>query len=545
MKCSKVRGWLAALMLIGSMTPAARAVSHEVFAHGAGDRMWVGRFQIAAMPRGGDVEQTDLLVRVAGPGQQWKALATVSSHVQGLASRNGQAVVLQSDGQWSTVWAPDGASTGKPLPANADIRALGDDGKTLYAVGAVPGGLAAVQSAIANASTAPYIADADNPPTTTTAPATAPSTRPAGPIQDVLFRLVNGAWEPMALVPRSADDQSGGEVALAVAGDRVSLAITVHHGLIDVTQWSKSTGWTPTRRLSLPGAKLAEDVQWVAPNGSAELWASEGASAGYLFTDPLASDQPVALAWKADTAPAGLPAIAVAGGYVRVIGIHGGKLYEQRYEPDGKPVGDAAMLEMPVDVDNSPLQIYLNYGLLAALVLSAGATLYRRSTAPEADPAFSPPKAAPLIPRIAAGLIDALPVIVTVAIVSIRTDNTRNALDRLQELPALIATASAVLFYILHTMTLELLTRRTAGKWVMGLRTISVSGKRATVWQIALRNVLRVIDLLLFPLAIVLLSPLRQRSSDIAAGTMVVLDSDLAGRTNVEDTSGVIKEDQH
>ena len=536
--------FVALCALLGVATPSALAVSHEVFAHGAAERMWVGRFQIVPTPRG-DVEQTDLIVRAAGPGQQWKALASVPSHARSLASRDGQAVVLLSDGQWTTVWAPDGASTGQPLPAGAEIRALGDDGKSLWAVGAVPGGWAALASH--GPASEPYVADGDNPPsftTPTTAP-TAPTAPPTGPVQDVLFHQSAGAWLAVAPLPSTADEQSGGEVAITVAGERVSIATVARHGSIDVTDWAASTGWSPTRRLQLPRNRVAVDLQWIAPAGTAELWATDGQSPGWLFRQPTIDDAAISLSWNGPNAPVGLPAIAVAGGYVRVVGLHDGNLYEQRYEPDGRAVGEAALLAVPVDVDNSPLQTYLNYGLLAALLLSAGATLYRRSTAAEADPAWIPPPAAPLIPRIIAGFIDALPVLITAAVVSIRTDNSRNALDRLQELPAVIALGASVAFYILHTAVLELLTRRSVGKWLMGLRAISVDGKRATAIQIVLRNGLRVIDLLVFPLAIALLSPQRQRSADIAAGTMVVLDKDPAGQTNVDPAAGVSTEDQH
>ena len=58
-----------------------------------------------------------------------------------------------------------------------------------------------------------------------------------------------------------------------------------------------------------------------------------------------------------------------------------------------------------------------------------------------------------------------------------------------------------------------------------GLKVVSLDGSRPTLGQVALRNVLRVIDagLGFLPLLLVHFSPLRQRVGDAAAGTLVVL----------------------
>jgi uncharacterized RDD family membrane protein YckC len=57
-----------------------------------------------------------------------------------------------------------------------------------------------------------------------------------------------------------------------------------------------------------------------------------------------------------------------------------------------------------------------------------------------------------------------------------------------------------------------------------------------------IRNILRVLDLLWFPLILVVISPLRQRSADIAAGTMVVRRED-AGKPAANKDSPDVKND--
>ena len=81
--------------------------------------------------------------------------------------------------------------------------------------------------------------------------------------------------------------------------------------------------------------------------------------------------------------------------------------------------------------------------------------------------------------------------------------------------------------YLLHTTISELLSKRTLGKWLFSLRVASVYGTEPTRGQLLMRNLLRVIDLLCLPvLFLVLLSPLAQRSADVAAGTLVTRDDD-------------------
>jgi len=108
-------------------------------------------------------------------------------------------------------------------------------------------------------------------------------------------------------------------------------------------------------------------------------------------------------------------------------------------------------------------------------------------------------------------------VIAALFFLGIRT-KALNDLDKVSTLEAAIILASAVALYILHTTLVETLTGRSAGKWVFGLKVVTMQGAAPQKSQLLIRNLLRVID----PLVMIIISPQRQRSADAVAGTMVV-----------------------
>jgi uncharacterized RDD family membrane protein YckC len=211
-------------------------------------------------------------------------------------------------------------------------------------------------------------------------------------------------------------------------------------------------------------------------------------------------------------------------------------------------------VEIPNDAEGGPLQYGINGALLVALGFSVLATMYRRrvmltrrTAVPgpgdaESTAVPAPPPPAPLVPRLIAGLIDLLPVLACSAVLTVRRDVAVDPLQQLSSNATLTAICFATGIYVLHTTLSEVLGGRTLGKWALGLRAVTVTGERPTNGQMVLRNVLRIVDLLWFPLVLVLLSPLRQRSADVAAGTMVVRERDAGkvagGQGAVEDSSG-------
>lgn len=75
----------------------------------------------------------------------------------------------------------------------------------------------------------------------------------------------------------------------------------------------------------------------------------------------------------------------------------------------------------------------------------------------------------------------------------------------------------------IHVTLSEMFTGRSLGKWIMGCRVVTLTGSPPNVWQVLIRNLIRILELLLWPLLILaVISPSRQRLGDLAARTVVV-----------------------
>ena len=97
-----------------------------------------------------------------------------------------------------------------------------------------------------------------------------------------------------------------------------------------------------------------------------------------------------------------------------------------------------------------------------------------------------------------------------------------------------VVAAPTVAIYILYHLVLEVATGRTPGKRIAGVRIVTVHGQAPGIGALAIRNVLRILDSLLF-YAVGLVSVLVTRQSvrigDIAAGTLLVYDGDAKAGT--------------
>ena len=77
---------------------------------------------------------------------------------------------------------------------------------------------------------------------------------------------------------------------------------------------------------------------------------------------------------------------------------------------------------------------------------------------------------------------------------------------------------------------------RTPGKRALGIRVIAADGQPASFFQLVLRGVISIADVLPLPLPVGLIAiavtPKRQRLGDLVAGTLVVREPQRAGRAN-------------
>ncbi len=497
----------AILCLLAAST-AASAADRDLLAHASVDRVWVAQ---VSKPGTAD-EKTDILFRQDGADKPWQKLATIPARATSLASRSSQLAVLLSDGRWESIWAATGASTGRGLPANGRILTLADDGQSLWAIGSVHGGFAAAQAAAAAEA-----ANATTQPTPASTQASQPISRPDLPAKLVLFHQDRGRWLPLPEVPPDANASQGSEISLAIVGDQPMIAFKSATGSVHIYRLSADRNWDSVTEIPGPIAEFELLSAAKAPI----LWINPGKGPGALY--PIGSAS-IALAWPDNTAPESLPAIAAVGTTLSIFGIHDRKLYEHRYDPDGKSLGAVAVVSVPVDVRDTSLGYWIDAALMTALAVSVLATLYRRGEQlrrPDGD-ILAPPPPAPQLRRLAAGLIDLLPVLVVLGYMSTTVDPERDLVPQLQSAQNLSLYGIGVCIYLLHTTLSEVFTGRTLGKFLLGLRTVTIEGGTPDTGQFLIRNLLRIIDLLWFPLTLVLISPLRQRSADVAAGTMVI-----------------------
>jgi uncharacterized RDD family membrane protein YckC len=93
------------------------------------------------------------------------------------------------------------------------------------------------------------------------------------------------------------------------------------------------------------------------------------------------------------------------------------------------------------------------------------------------------------------------------------------------EMSATAFTAAALTLgvFAAYSMVAELLFATTLGKRLMKLGVYSVQGVRPGAVQIIIRNVLKPVEIFLFPLLLIMFRPLRQRLGDLLGGTIVVM----------------------
>ncbi|MEM6458957.1 MAG: RDD family protein [Planctomycetota bacterium] len=377
----------------------------------------------------------------------------------------------------------------------------------------------------------------------------APEPPPPAAPDDRLLVLERGAWRVIPLpddwraagTPRLvAPDEPGGRPTLAVAGPeaRGERTLTVYHGGED--GWSTHEfplhprGDWALRRVDRQPVLLQQ-----RPGGAgftAEAWAIRGDERVALGTVSL----PAELAgdegsWSAID----------AGGAVGVLA--GPRDVAERVRtalsgtPGGGPPGPAlAAIDLrgepalgPIVLDalpDRPLARAADAMILLGVVISSTVllfTFWRRD--PTANELVLPDglALADLPRRGIAGLIDLAPGLL------VATTAYGLSLEELYSrwpgrgvgatwsmmLPGVAAVAAVVA----HTTLLELATGRSLGKWVTGLRVVTLDGRRPGVVACLARGLLKSFDLVAYLLLILpVISPYRQRLGDMVARTVVV-----------------------
>ncbi len=180
--------------------------------------------------------------------------------------------------------------------------------------------------------------------------------------------------------------------------------------------------------------------------------------------------------------------------------------------------------------------------LVGTLVLASGLILLvfaRR------QPGQGPPKLAEglmpaeLVRRLAGGTIDLAPWLAA-AMLSFGDFDPQGLFEqwpgRSGGWNAMSQGALAIGLYVVYCLVAELFIGRTLGKIVLGMRVTDMDGRRPRPWQIVVRNVLKVPDLIAWPLLLLpVFIPIRQRLGDLVAGTVVLMQTSDSHKSDAGD----------
>jgi uncharacterized RDD family membrane protein YckC len=444
--------------------------------------------------------QSMIISRRLGKDTRWTRLATLKGRVVSIAACDEDAKVLLDSGDWMTIWA-DGAAFGPPAP-NVTLLALAADQQgELWAIGRPT-----------DPSTQPAAAIEQSASNVKPDPATQPSAWPRTP---AVYHFDKLQWRRVMALPLEVDAKDPSAFSFAIIDHQPVLATS--SGGDGIHMWTgQDDHWSAPINLNSPLPVINFDI--LSAGVPPTIWLTSG---GPGVLADLAGNRALQSDESAPTDPRSAARAAEA---IRLYSATGDHVYEQAYGSDGTPMGKRSELAVDLVSPDSEIQNWLAPTLTVIVtMLLFGAA--RRGGIGDLPPSLAEAhlSLAPLFPRFAAGAIDAIPVMLSMlyAAWQMSIQGVTNGMPSNDQLvPFYIGSG----VYVVYTIGAELLFGRTFGKWIFGLQIVSDDGTRPTRVALLVRNVLRLVDLVLIwlPLAMVLFSPLRQRLGDLAAGTLVV-----------------------
>lgn len=340
--------------------------------------------------------------------------------------------------------------------------------------------------------------------------------------------------ELLGLDPERIDlADAGGNPAIAARIDESMAAVL----LLREGQW---------QRRDIGG--LSEGDQLILIDGTANhelilyVWGAQDRLFAIDLETPDASPTVIPVEWKlhedvkVSLAQNDPRAASMAVGAIRLIrgAIEGEPVEESAARRDG---GDEVLIELALDAHSlepigeghavplrlaamSPEEVRQQIVtlLLYALLVVAVVTVLRQKPMPAPERLKDVAShLAPLSLRVAAGLVDALPLLIILGI-------WYNFDDRMGVPAEWVLFGAGALVYFGHLILAEWLTGRSLGKVIFSLKVVRTDGTAPGLWAIILRNILRPLDVATFGVTLVMamLTPLRQRLGDMAAATTVV-----------------------
>jgi uncharacterized RDD family membrane protein YckC len=470
---------------------------------------WVARVADLDATEARSGARTIIRGRTIGAEGKWVDIARLGSRVTSLASRGTELAALLDSGNWMLLW--HGGSAMGALPEDgARLLLLASGADSIFAIGS--GGRVV----------------------TTTTSSTAPiDVEPRGELG--LYRLDRGRWRRQGWLPREISVADLPMMSMAVVGSSPMLAIRRSDASI-MTLRRTAGGWDELEPLSSPDViqhKLLSD------GGRAWLWTAPPQGPGTLYLLGRQWLPPRTLEMN-DPPRAGEPrTIAFAGNNLRLLFIRDRRILEQTFDLDGTPKRQPTTVPASgPKPDTMPNRILTLVAAAMLMVVVIGSLRRGGGAAPASAALTAGITPAPLLLRLLAGIVDALPLLVPMWFIFSDIDPDA---DEVQRATTSWQFYAALGGYLLYTWLCEAFFTRTIGKMLFGLRVVSLDGSRPSPGALFARNALRLVDvtMLAVPMVLVLLTPLRQRIGDIAARTVVVVE-----KPATDESSGGTEQDQ-
>lgn len=253
------------------------------------------------------------------------------------------------------------------------------------------------------------------------------------------------------------------------------------------------------------------------PNLGVRLWLARPSGLTTLATLDF-PDLPAASPWT----------ISALSDRVALVASHNNRLYWSTCDLTGRQTlaAQPLFIQTPPSWINQPDIVVVTLVLVTASLLVVYILVRRAS-----GTARVPPPAAPAFPlaslaaRALAALIDFVPCFALVYVLfphAMSKPTFEYWPGRSGTWPAMLPGLLVIALFVTHTTLAEWRFGCSFGKRILRLRVLDVSTLRPQAWQILLRNLLKILDLIVPPLLVILVvSPYRQRLGDIVAYTIV------------------------
>lgn len=535
---SRAKGWLggisgcalavicAGLIFLSAFAPSDQAQTNpatkpttsverrwELLAHGSGERLWLA---VTTPANWSGVQQS--IVRERAMQGNWYDLSNFPSRLISLTDLQGQLVVAVDGGEWKRISGEQFAS-GPLLPGHGEILAVAGQDSSLWAIGFAEGARPETLTPATKRGVGTVVA--------TTKPAL-PTTRPE---QLQLFQLKSERWAHITELPPEIRTAQGREISLIIQKGTPLIAFKDSANAITILRFNaEGKKWSPAGAIKT--SFTVRKLKLMTARDKIIAWAvgENGVGAFYFPKDNQPTPDSV---WREQllSVPATVNVMdasaTAAGDELHLFIIRPDEEFvEQKYSLGGKEQPHSlAELPPPTNPDETTLKELINWGLLGLLMVVTLVTANKGGSAEivVADKVELPVAAFGL--RLAAGLIDLWPAYIYEILVVHHFQNgvklSQLYTDRYLVQAGWILTA----VYFLHMVLGEIFWGKTLGKLCVGLRTVAMNGRPAPIGSIVLRNLMKMIEVLVllgFPLIVIFFNPLRQRIGDIAAGTVVI-----------------------